>query len=240
MKVVAISGWVKSGKDTAAAILISDYGFKRIAFADPLKNSVSEDFSISRESLDSQVEKELPILSMPVDPKDAFSKTISEFLVREFRTDDNKRCESFVYAGDTRFCGIHPDTNALVSLYWTRRALCILEGSSKRTADPNFWVKKAIETARAQNIEYVVISDLRYKNELSALREALGPNDSMSSVRISRFETSPSTDPSERDLDDAEFDVHIHNKKTLEEFKLAVHLLGGWATKPEPEQISYT
>ena len=35
--IVMLSGWAGSGKDTAASILVEQYGFQRVAFADALK-----------------------------------------------------------------------------------------------------------------------------------------------------------------------------------------------------------
>lgn len=39
--VILIAGWAGSGKDAAASFLVNDHGFKRFAFADPLKEDVS-------------------------------------------------------------------------------------------------------------------------------------------------------------------------------------------------------
>jgi hypothetical protein len=226
MIIVALSGWKESGKDTAAELLIGEYGFERIAFADPLKLAVARDFGVAIESLHSQVDKEAPILTMPVDPKDHYSKMITEFMVREFRTQDGRKCEHAVYVGGTRFMGIGDDNN-FVQLYWTGRALCILEGSTKRTASPDYWVEKAVKTAKeAALARLFVISDLRYKNEITALRKSLGEDDVLITVRIDRFDHNPSVDPSECDLDDAEFDIILQNRGTKEEFEGAIHRMG--------------
>lgn len=40
--IVMLSGYAGSGKDTAAALLVDEYGFQRLAFADPLKQDVSQ------------------------------------------------------------------------------------------------------------------------------------------------------------------------------------------------------
>src|SRR5271165_2947097 len=112
MKVVAISGWAKSGKDTAAKILISDYGFNRVAFADPLKNTVAEQYGFERQSLDDQSLKEAPVLTMQVEPRDPYTRMIAEFMHKEFRTKFGKQCESFYYnyngpdIADASFLGV--------------------------------------------------------------------------------------------------------------------------------------
>jgi hypothetical protein len=70
-----------------------------------------------------------------------------------------------------------------------------------------------------------VISDLRYRSEVEQLRQAFGKN--LITVRINRFDSVNSTDPSERDLDNYKFDVTIDNVGTLEElyYKLDMEIL---------------
>lgn len=221
--IIAISAWAKSGKDTAAERLISNFNFKRIAFADPLKVNVARDFDIELADTHDQSKKEKPILSMRVDPKDDFSKNVCEFMIKEFRFEDGARPEAFIYEKGsfygTRGSG-YPEP-----VYWNIRALCILEGSTKRTADSDYWVSRAIK--KAPDGGQYVVADLRYKSELSALKMALNPEDNLITVRINRFLTTESSDPSERDLDNAEFDIVINNKGTLEEFLSKVDALTG-------------
>jgi hypothetical protein len=217
MKVVAISGWVKSGKDTAAELLISEYGYQRISFAAPLKDNVAKQFGFDRKSLDDQAQKELPLLDMPVYAKDGFSKNLATFMFREFRDAGGRRPSAYTLTEDGKLYSAEPDKMPM-PLYWTRRALMILEGSAKRTADPDYWVSRAVKNARETGTPLVVISDLRYKNEMSALKMALGAEDDLVTVRVNRFDDTESKDPSERDLDDAKFDIVIENRGTLDEF----------------------
>ena len=46
-------------------------------------------------------------------------------------------------------------------------------------------------------------------------------------MRIDRYETSNSTDPSERDLDDFSFDMYLSNKGSLLELEVLVDSLVG-------------
>lgn len=237
MKVIAISGWKRSGKDTAAEHLIKEYGFKRIAFADPLKDRVAEEFEIPRSHCDDPAFKEAPILHLPVLPKDAFSLTLSKFMAREFRSADGRTPMELVEDGSGGVLGLMsyrsvfgaPDAT---QVYWTPRALCILKGSSNRTVRSDYWVKAAIDKAKNmakpnKDLESIygegygvyenfVISDLRYKSELTQMKQAFGKD--LVTVRVNRFDTCESQDPSERDLDNASFDVVLDNKGTLEEF----------------------
>jgi dephospho-CoA kinase len=36
--IIGLSGYAQSGKDTVAEYLVNEYGFKRVAFADPIRN----------------------------------------------------------------------------------------------------------------------------------------------------------------------------------------------------------
>lgn len=48
-----LSGWLQSGKDTVAEILVKDLGFTRFAFADILKDYVALNYDIPRYLMDS-------------------------------------------------------------------------------------------------------------------------------------------------------------------------------------------
>ena len=228
IRVIAISGWKQSGKDTAAEVLI-EKGFKRVAFADVLKDRVASDFNIPRDYLDNPDYKEEPLLTHPVSPKDSFALTLCNFMFGEFRSEYGETPKE-VFVDDTgNFLGIVKG-NMPIQLYHTPRSLAIFEGSTKRTIIPNYWVDVAIKQIKAvemtNNLSIspkdtnIVISDLRFKNEINTLREAF--DDALVTVRINRFEDCVSQDPSERDLDDTKFDIVIDNKGTLEEFNSKV------------------
>jgi hypothetical protein len=210
--IIALSGWKRSGKDTVADYLVKTHGFKRLAFADPLKESVAKEFGLTRQVIDDSTTKEAPLLHMPVAPKDAFSLTIAEFMFKEFRSADGVQPVNLVKISGT-ILGEMPGNRIPEVLYWTPRALCILKGSSMRSADSDYWVKQAL--AQAQPGGLYVISDARYKNEMNVLKRFGG--DSVTSVRINRFDSSPSTDPSERDLDDYEFDFVLENRTSIDD-----------------------
>lgn len=224
MVIIGISGWVKSGKDTAAGLLIKELGFSRVAYADPLKENVARDFDVKLSDLHSQEGKEAPLLDMPVFCKDGFSFNFNKFMFSEFRTAEGKRpTPQQTYNVNETGQMFAVDNNMIFSnpvpLYWNRRALCIAEGSTKRCVDPDYWVTKAIKSAKESGKELLVISDLRYRNELSATSKAINPEtDKFITIRINRFDTTESNDPSENDLNDATFDHIVENRGTLEEF----------------------
>jgi hypothetical protein len=239
MKVVAISGWKRSGKDTVAGQLIETEGFKRVAFADPLKDSVAREYSIPREHCDDPAFKEAPILHLPLSPKDAFSLGLSKMMFKECRSEDGKTPFDFHVDPSGAFMGIvgydtaFTEREAVKQLYWTPRALCILKGSVNRTVRSDFWVQAAINSIKGQaepmhKIDFdghknFVISDLRYQSEVNQLRQAFGKD--LITVRVNRFETCNSQNASERDLDNGTFDVIIDNTASLEELQLKVQQL---------------
>lgn len=227
-KVVAISGWAKSGKDTSADYLISN-GYKRVAFADVLKDMVAEQYCIPLQYCHNQELKERPLEQYPVMPKDAFSLAISKLMFKEFRTINGHQAQEPHIDPSGAFLGATYDKagGSVQQLYWTPRALCILEGSIKRSVDSSYWVGRAIQKidAAIQEGHSVVISDLRYRSEVAQLRQAFNKN--LTTVRINRFDSTPSTDASENDLNNSKFDVNIENRGTLDDliFKLDMEIL---------------
>lgn len=221
MKVLAISGWKKSGKDTLTDYLVDKYDANRISFAGPLKDKVSTDFNIPRNHLDDQEFKEKPILTLPVDPQDKFSLNVVRFMFKEFRCMNGEIASHFV---EEKNMGLFE--NELRILYQTPRSLATIEGSTKRSIDSAYWVKQAIQyintLKRDQERTYnstpylPVITDMRFKSEALQLKKIFG--DKLVTIRVNRFDTSPSQDPSEIDMDDYAFDHVIENRGTLQEF----------------------
>jgi len=222
MTILLLSGYKQSGKDTAANYLVQDRGFKRAAFADSLKNDVSTFFNLSRKDMDDQSTKESPILDRPVQSYDPFSKLVNEFLFKEFRTRDGKQPLHFNWF-DGEMVSVETDGQSIEikELFWTPRAACIFVGSVGRSFNADHWVDRALTNVGDINkpigLQNVVVSDFRYKSEYNRVIELFG-KDIVKTVRIDRFDTVNSTDPSERNLDDFEFDVRIENKGTLQEF----------------------
>ena len=61
MLVILLSGWSGSGKDAVASILTERAGFKRFAFADPLKEIVAEELKIPLHWCHDPVRKASPV-----------------------------------------------------------------------------------------------------------------------------------------------------------------------------------
>ena len=190
---ILLSGWKGSGKDTAADYLVRQHGFIKLAFAAALKDAVSETYGVPRHFFDDRTLKEKALLQFPVHIKDGFSEHVNVYMRGDFATKDRVT-------------------------YHTPRSLCILEGSVKRSVDPNYWVKRALRGINTERGNYV-IADWRYRSEFEAVRD-LGLNPL--TVRIERFESTASTDPSERDLDRFIFHTVIENKGPIDALKKAL------------------
>jgi hypothetical protein len=54
MRLIILTGWSQSGKDTVADILVDNYGFTKYAIADPLKDLCAELYEFPREMADTQ------------------------------------------------------------------------------------------------------------------------------------------------------------------------------------------
>lgn len=232
--VIALSGWRYSGKDTVAAYLVDTFLFRRLGFADVLKDEVARQYGIQREWLDIPEFKEIPLRQYPVDPKDPFSRMIANAMIGEFVSDEGRKINpSSADAEVKSVLNSYIDRVdyaqkawefANGKLFWTPRALAILEGSVKRSVNSNHWVAKVAEQMNPNGGLYV-ISDMRFRSEAAALRSYL-PGARIVTVRIDRHAECPSVDPSERDLDNFNFDYRINNmqseNRTLAELKQQV------------------
>lgn len=184
--VIALSGWKLAGKDTMTEYLVEEYGYTRKSFADPLKEQVARTYDIPLEYTHTPSKKEMPLSQYPVIAGDPFGETIHHLLRSELRTG-----------------------------FWTPRALCILEGSIKRSVYSNYWVASVVKEILASPDKKYVISDMRYKSEADTLKLFIP---TLTTVRIERTDSIETTDPSERNLDDYVFDHKISNRSTVGTF----------------------
>jgi hypothetical protein len=215
---IALSGWKRSGKDASASILL-ERGFERLAFADSLKDMVADQYKIPNAWMYEADKKEAPLLDMPVMPQDAFSTLVANYMVREFRTQSGEVKHFFDERTNrgTSAEGANPEI-----LYWTPRALCILEGSVKRSVNSSYWVQHALR--KASGMGNIVLTDMRYRSEVEQIQSWSLINDVLfTSIRINRFANCESVDPSERDLDDAQFDFIINNTGTLDDLANSIY-----------------
>ncbi len=214
MKVIAFSGWKQSGKDTAAEYLIQKGAF-RSSFADPLKHMCAAEYDVPLENFFTPALKEKPLLQYPVRVTDRFIEGVCVLLKDEFRTEAGHKPKTLTFhEGSTSGDLVCGDTHHAV--YWTARALAIFKGSGNRSVDGFYWNNRTAKEIAASGADLVVITDLRFKTEAEFLKRTYGSD--LTLVRINRFASVDSNDPSERDLDDYKgFDKIIVNHGTLED-----------------------
>src|SRR3989344_1575114 len=152
MKLFALSGWPKSGKDTVADYLVKQHGFVRISSGDALKEQVAKDHGILLADLHDVERKDLPLLHRPVVSSDAFSTLVADFMKKEFRTKEGK---INLQNGET--------------VYWTPRAIGSFEAFAKKAVDPAYWIGQA--TKELQENQNYVLTDWRFKSEQTYLKE---------------------------------------------------------------------
>lgn len=207
-----ISGYSGSGKDTAQEML-KDKGFIGFAFAAKLKDMTSVTYDIPREWFDDRSVKEMPIAKYPVVYKDVFSKIMQEKIYTHFRTLKSEKPDSDKVKNDPKLLSYNIYNSMLYEdnqLYWTPRALCVLEGNAKRAVSHNFWIDKIIPLSKQP---FVTITDFRYPNEYYRIKE-LFPDHKVIAIRIDTLEKSIDVDPSERALDNWDgFHCRILNEK---------------------------
>lgn len=141
VKLICLSGWKRTGKDTTAEYLVKEYGYEQLSFAKKLKDHVADKYKVDRDLLDSNTQKEMPLTNLPVITTDKFTQVIHNQLGTELK-----------------------------SGYWTPRALCILEGSTARSVYPNFWVRECAEIIMNNPDKKFVVSDMRYRSEADTMR----------------------------------------------------------------------
>ena len=67
MRLIGLSGYARSGKDEAAKVLVEEYGFKRIAFADKLRDFLYALNPVVSAGFDDDLELEMVYLTSVID-----------------------------------------------------------------------------------------------------------------------------------------------------------------------------
>lgn len=170
--IIGLAGYARSGKDEVAKVLVEKYGFKRVAFADPIRE---------------------------------FAQRVNPILTSGTRL--NEMIHEFGW-------------NIAKSNNETRRLLQEIGVTARDMFGPNFWVDIALRNMSIYS-ENIVISDVRFKNEIAAIKQLNGQV-----WRVIRQGVGPVNDHiSEKDIDSAYFDAYIANDGTLKELEEYVSYL---------------
>jgi len=163
---IGLSGYAQSGKDTVAEVLVEDFGYKKVAFADAIREALVV--------LNPRIE----VANMAMRLSSAVKSFGWEFLKKE----------------DT-------GVRELLQRFGTE--------VGREMFDQNIWVDLAIDLVPDGG--RVVFSDVRYPNELKAIRAAGG-----TVWRVNRPDVSaPNDHESEHALKDYKFDLQINNVDTI-------------------------
>jgi len=262
LKLCGIVGKAGSGKDTAAEQLVNVYGFQQIAFADPLKRYAHKVFGFTEEQLwgpshlRNDPDPRFAFYNDAMDASDAWLAT---------ETRAAKQDALFVHSlipTPGLLPGIALDSLRSWRLGLARSphpisprvVLQSLGTEWGRTIKEDLWLSHALDVASmlmrggytysrttgavqapgapALN---VVMSDVRFENELDALKSHGG-----FLIRVRRTEAlrgicpgiqDHASETAQEEFSDEKFDFLIQNNKTLEEFLEAVDVAGNILTR---------
>lgn len=143
--VIGLTGFSGSGKDTVETLLAARFGAVRVAFADPLKDEIAAAFGVDRQLLDDPHAKNTPTPALALR-----QCTASAFVARNW--------------GLAILDALSPRT---IMTAW---------GDWRRETDRLYFVALANARIgalrRADDTTPVVVTDVRYHNELQMLQEA--------------------------------------------------------------------
>jgi len=201
---LSFSGERLVGKDTAAEVLINEFGFKRKALADPLKEICSEVFCIDLKYFHDQELKEKPF-KKPLQVTKGHLKRLLDYCAQY----EDVSGRAYVQVLNT--CCVQLETPRKILQY-------IGSDVIRQYISSSFWLDLAMKTLPF-NDSNVVVTDSRFANERDSLKKCGGqlcliqrPMDKPKDVHLS-----------ENDLGTLN-DYHhvINNNKSLEEFRSSV------------------
>lgn len=223
-RIIGVAGNAGSGKDTVADHLVKNHGFVKVALADPLKRICREVFNFSEEQLWGPSEKRN-------EPDKRYPRTTGIVASEVMKMDG---------VSDVHIVGgpWGPPVYERTVYLTPRHALQQLGTEWGRACYPNIWVEYALRVAidilkerRGYSAQGglmpdgggdrprgVVIPDVRFRNEVDAIRAAGGKV-----WRVSRegagLQGDAAKHQSETDLDTIPRDLfahHVSNNRTLE------------------------
>lgn len=181
MILIGLSGYARSGKDTAAEVLVDNFGFTRVAFADKLR--------------------EVLYKLNPVVHQDWHTSQTLDYVPNTIRLQD---------VIDTYGWDGYKETEYGTEIRGLLQRLGTEAG--RETLWDSIWVDAALDNLDPEG--RYVITDCRFTNEAQAILDKGGEV-----WRVSRKGVGPANaHASETGLDGWDFDKHLLNDSTVEEF----------------------
>lgn len=210
MTIISISGLAGAGKDTAADVLVSRYNFKKVSFADPLRELCAEVFSLPMSNFLDRDKKDADILHIEM------TYNHLDRMIEIVETDWGFSIDDLARTSMEESFG---------KLFRTPRDILKTVGTLLRNyVREDIFIVYGLASA-AKLGGKVVFADVRFENEREALRSA-----GAILLLIKRPEF-PVLDPSENMGDESEYDVIFNNSDKLHVFQSNVDM---WFKLREP------
>jgi hypothetical protein len=206
--ILGVSGLAGSGKDTTADTLVGDHGFVKVSLADPLKRIVRDVYAFTDEQLwgPSQFRN-------AEDPR--YQRDDGSFLspreaLQKLGTEWGREC--------------YPNTWVALCMRTAQLLLASPDVMGLKFRPLTYTFKEGLREVDASDVRGVVIPDVRFKNEIAAIKAAGGkvirivrPGAGLggaAGIHVSEME--------QASIPDSEFDHVIQNTGTLEELRRAI------------------
>ncbi|MEO5367576.1 MAG: hypothetical protein H7831_14720 [Magnetococcus sp. WYHC-3] len=200
--VIGIGGKKEVGKDTSAKILVEKYGFRRFAFADPLKEIVAEAFDLSIYDLHDPVMKETKFFQPFVVDEGYADRLVEQLKIHHPITDKQS---------------VKIKQSIIGQVFNNRRQILQYVGTDlvRTNVSDSFWVD--VFHNQIKHIERIVITDMRFPNEREFVRNVL-KGKLLLLRRDSKKESGKHA--SENSLgNDSEYDAVIENTGSIQELE---------------------
>lgn len=144
--IIALAGRKGSGKSTLASVLTESFSFRRVSFADPIKDIICDVLGFGREHLQENKDLHSPF-------------EITEKQIAHFSALIGEECYDYISNGRKSFDSI-------------RDLMQYLATDIIRKHDEGWHARKTLEHIRNEKSRNFVIDDLRFPNEMEMLSEA--------------------------------------------------------------------
>lgn len=217
MEIIGLSGYARSGKDEAAKILVEEYGFTRVAFADKLRDvlyALNPIVDIRRGDVPLHVKTPSGTKRLMMDENTPSTIPVSMTI----HVQDVIDAHGWDGYKETKF---GPEIRRLLQRLGTE--------AGRQTLWENLWVDATL-TGHPEDAR-LVVTDCRFPNEAQAVKDRGGKM-----WRITREGVGPANShASETSLDHWEFDAWIDNKGTLEAYHEAIRSAHRWTLGDKSE-----